>query len=530
VNKHLRKLTPALLAHWRAHPVEFIETVLYDPEAHAPFTLLPAERTFLEHAFKVAPNGKLLYNEWLYSCPKKSGKTTLEAIVALIMTLLYGGAFPESYLLANSLEQGRGRCFEICGRIVNASPLLKGEAMVLSDRITFPAFNAVIHVIPADAGSAAGTNSVCSGFDELWAYTSEAARRLWDEMTPPPTRKIACRLTVTYAGYEGESVLLEELYRRGLQQPKVGKDLHGGDGMLMFWSHKPIAPWQDKAWLASMRRERPSVYQRHVLNEFASSSAQFVDMAAWDACVDQGARPIMGYKALPIWAAIDASVKRDATAIAAVTADKAEATRVRLVNHRIFQPSKREPLNFEDTIVRTVRELREAFMLCGVYYDPFQMAAVAQQLQRDGIRMVEFPQTPANLTAIGSNLFELINSGNLLLYPDPPMRLAISRAVCKESARGLQITKSTASHKIDVVVALAMAAFAAVRQHYEEEFVIPDARLCNPNYLGTSQRPAPGLHKPIYEEPWAQYVLSEPTRPPGGTCLFDPIPGTRTTW
>ena len=36
---------------------------------------------------------------------------------------------------------------------------------------------------------------------------------LWDEMVPPPTRKIACRLTVTYAGFSGESLFLEGLYQ-----------------------------------------------------------------------------------------------------------------------------------------------------------------------------------------------------------------------------------------------------------------------------------------------------------------------------
>src|SRR6516164_474656 len=245
------------------HPIEFIETVLFDPETGRPFKLLPAERAFLEHAFKIGANGKLLFSEWLYSCPKKSGKTTFESIVELTMTLLFGGAFPESYILANSQEQGKGRCFEICCRIVRASPLLKDEAGITADTISFPAFNATIKAIPSDAGSAAGSNSCCSGFDELWGYTSEAARRLWDEMTPPPTRKIACRVTVTYAGYEGESILLEELYRRGQQQPLVGEDLYAGDGLLMFWSHKPIAPWQDDAWLAKMRRERASAYQRH---------------------------------------------------------------------------------------------------------------------------------------------------------------------------------------------------------------------------------------------------------------------------
>jgi hypothetical protein len=33
------------LAHWRAHPIEFIETVLFDPETGRPFKLLRAQTT-----------------------------------------------------------------------------------------------------------------------------------------------------------------------------------------------------------------------------------------------------------------------------------------------------------------------------------------------------------------------------------------------------------------------------------------------------------------------------------------------------
>ena len=131
-----RKLTASLR---RQHPIDFIEQVLIDPETGRPFVLLPAERAFLEHAFKTGPNGKLLYSEWVYSCPKKSGKTTFEAIIELTMVLLYGGAFPEAYILANSLEQGKGRVFEICCRIVTASPLLANEAVITADKIALPA-------------------------------------------------------------------------------------------------------------------------------------------------------------------------------------------------------------------------------------------------------------------------------------------------------------------------------------------------------------------------------------------------------
>jgi phage terminase large subunit-like protein len=77
----------ASLDYYRKQPLKFIETVLFDPETDAPFKLLPAERAFLEHAFKIGPNGKLLYSEWLYSCPKKSGKTTFAALIVVTMVL-----------------------------------------------------------------------------------------------------------------------------------------------------------------------------------------------------------------------------------------------------------------------------------------------------------------------------------------------------------------------------------------------------------------------------------------------------------
>jgi hypothetical protein len=272
-------LTLSALTRWRANPISFVEVVLVNPETGRPFELLPVEREFLKHAIQIGTNGKLLYPEQVYSCPKKSGKTTFAALHVLTLTLLFGGAYPEATLWANDQEQAKGRVHEMVRRVIEASPILKREAKITDSRITFPAFDATITAIASDAGSAAGGNQSISVFDELWAYTSERSRRLWDEMVPPPTRKIGCRLTVTYAGFSSESLLLEELHKRGKSLPQLGKDLYAGDGLLMFWSHEPIAPWQDEAWLASMRNTlRPSAYARMVLNEFASSESAFVDL------------------------------------------------------------------------------------------------------------------------------------------------------------------------------------------------------------------------------------------------------------
>jgi phage terminase large subunit-like protein len=340
---------------------------------------------------------------------------------------------------------------------------LRREAKVTADKIAFPAFaNATIRTVASDYQSAAGANPVISCFDELWAYSSERARRLFDEMAVPPTRRIACRLTVTYAGFEGESDLLEELYKRGMKQPVVGPSLHAGDGILMFWSHEPVAPWQTADWLAEMRRsQRPNQYLRMVENRWVTTESNFVAMEDWDRCVDSNNGRHVTNRGLSIWVGVDASVKHDSTAIVAVSWDR-PAEKVRLVQHRIFQPSPDDPLNFEDTIEATLLELRARFHVVKVLFDPWQMQSVSQRLRRVGLPIEEYAQSTANLTAASQNLYELVTGGNLAVYSDAAMRLAISRAVAVETARGWRISKEKQSHKVDVVVALAMAAHACV--------------------------------------------------------------------
>ncbi len=97
-----------------------------------------------------------------------------------------------------------------------------------------------------------------------------------------------------------------------------------------------------------------------------------------------------------------------------------------------------------------------------VLYDPYQLHDLSTRLRSDGIKMEEYPQSVPNLTAMSQNLFELIQSGNIVLYPDDELRSQAANAVAVESTRGWKIAKDKSSHKIDAVIALAMAALAAV--------------------------------------------------------------------
>jgi hypothetical protein len=453
------------LDYWRAHPIEFIETFLFDPETGMPFRLLPAERAFLQHAFSFDGGGRLLYTEWLYSCPKKSGKTTFAGIIAIVMVLLYGGGFPEVLCAANSHEQSVSRVFSLIKRIIACSPLLQHEAKVTNDRVVLA--GGTITAIASDYSTASGANPNLSILDELWAFDSERDRRLFDELIWPPTKKVAARLTVTYAGFTGESVLLEELFKRGTAQPQVGPDLYAGDGILCFWSHDPVAPWQDAKWLADARRSmRPNQYLRQVENRFVAAETTFINMELFDACVDPNLSRRLSDPALPVWAAVDARVKHDSTALALVAWDQ-ERQRVVLCDHRIVMPTPEQPIDFAATIEQTILDWHGHFSLQSVWFDPFQMAASAQVLQRHGVTMVEYAQTLPALTAMAENLHSLIKGRNLAVYPNEAIRLAVARSVAVEGSRGWKIAKDKQSHKIDVVIALGMAALSAVRAQSE---------------------------------------------------------------
>jgi len=448
---------------WRRDPVAFIREALIDPETGKPFELFPAEERFLREALTLTPSGRLPYPELVFSAPKKSGKTTIAALVTICVVVLYGGSYAEAFVAANDFDQAQGRVFQAIARIIEASPLLRDSAQKTTSKIELPSTGASITAIASDYAGAAGANPNISVFDELWGYTSESSRRLWDEMVPPPTRKVATRLTVTYAGFSGESQLLEELYKRGLDGEEIAPRLYSTPGsLLMFWSHDPVAPWQTPEWIEQMRSQlRPNAFLRLIENRWVTSESTFVPIEWWDACTDSERSPELTNPSMPVWIGVDASVKRDSTAIVLCAFDR-NVKKVRLIWHRIFQPSPSAPLDFENTIEKTLLELRRRFHVREIRYDPYQLVAVAQRLTNAGLPMVEFAQSVPNLTEASSNLYELVKGKNLIAYPDDDLRLSISRCVALETARGWRIAKEKASHKIDVVVALAQAALGAV--------------------------------------------------------------------
>jgi hypothetical protein len=124
-------------------------------------------------------------------------------------------------------------------------------------------------------------------------------------MVPVPTRKISVRLTVTYAGFSGESELLEGLYKRGLVGETIASDLYRAGSLLMYWTHDLIAPWQAESWREQMRETlRPNQYLRLIENRWVTTESSFIPLQWWDECSVEP-RPLVFQPDLPVWIGVD---------------------------------------------------------------------------------------------------------------------------------------------------------------------------------------------------------------------------------
>ena len=247
-----------------------------------------------------------------------------------------------------------------------------------------------------------------------------------------PTRRNSIRFISSYAGWEGESTVLRDLYKQGVgpeEHPEgQGERLHPtlpifGNRearLLVYWDHEPRMPWQTPAYYASQRRTlRPGTYLRLHENRWTTSESTFITPELWDPCVDPTLSPPLPTRSISLFAGVDAGIKHDTAAVVTVYW---QGDKLALGPFRIWRPSPSEPLDLEATIEEYLRELHERYSLASVLCDPYQLHRSITTLQAAGLAIAEFPQTTANTTRMGQGLFELLQGRNLRTYPSEALR------------------------------------------------------------------------------------------------------------
>jgi phage terminase large subunit-like protein len=463
--------------------------------------LLPHQRVILELFFNPNVAQTLLnsstptnFQTLVYSTIKKSGKTAIAAVVARWIAETWG-SHSEVFALANDLEQARGRIYQAALTSIELDPTYRRSQKgiphkwrVIERQATHLPSHSTLKAVSADYKGEAGSNPVATLWSELWGYESESSIRLWEELTPVPTRPRSIRYVETYAGYDGESAILNELEDRikkdGIRLTRhtltnqLNLDWPFPDPELPFYYHPPTRtfaywdtglaarrmPWQTLDYYKAQEGElRPSAYRRLHLNERVSNSETFIQKEWWTRLTRDQA-PLDPHT--PIVVAADASVTGDCTALVAVSRDPTQPAQVEQRLCRVWQPSNSQPLDYSQTIEPTLREWASTYNVVQIAYDAYQLHDLMTRLRNDGVAWTRSFSQNAERSIADKQLFDLIRDARIHHTGDPTLAEHIYSCAAKvptgDNSR-LRLIKKAAKSKIDAAVALSMAASECLR-------------------------------------------------------------------
>lgn len=360
--------------------------------------------------------------------------------------------------------------------------------------------------------------------DELHEWEGTKGRKLWTVLTNGiGGRRQPMILQITTAGIPDEDATWFQQYELGMRlvdDPTI-------DPRYLFWWYGPakdeqrhykdlaLAEEVNPSWgvtlpdpetyLADQQtKKNESEYKRYFLNQPTESEDVWLPEGAWDQC-EQPDLELDPDR--PLYVGIDGALKRDSFAIVAYQPQEPPAEVLELIKEFIAQLGASEDLVPETVdVVRAwiwenplpkqhprhgdwklelqgpmnkLRELRAEFPVAAwmdpdtyeefegpAYgYDPYTMEFIAQELEDEGLNMIEVPQTDQRMCPASETLYQKIMIKALAHNGDPNYRRQIHGAVQKEKERGWRLARPKGTtRKIDAAIATAMSAYLANQQ------------------------------------------------------------------
>ena len=433
-----------------------------------PIRLAEHQRRIVRAALERDSLGRFRWTTVVWSCPKKSGKTRIAAMVAAWLAQSTG-RYAEIYCLANDGKQSADRVLAALKKSNTLGNLGWRDKMT---RVDLPN-GSFIEAIPVDPTGEAGANPTGTFFSEMWGFRLQAKERLWSEFTIPPTRfGRAIRWVESYAGYVGESPILEQLYDQGVNEGRP----YGGDlsdlpvyvneraRLFCYWDHEPRMAWQTPEYYeAEAALLTESEFQRIHQNRWVTSESEAIPIENWDRCFDPRLPPQIGPNT-PIVIGVDLGVSGDSTAMVAVSRHPANHDIIAIRLARVWEPPKGGKMDYSTTIEPALRDWCKRYNSIAVAYDEYQAHKMMTDLKREGIAwFIDFPQGKGTAQKPGRPVadkmtYDLVMSRKLAHGNDPAMRQHVQNAAGKTvEERNLRFVKKAPHLRIDLLVAASMA-------------------------------------------------------------------------
>lgn len=452
---------------------EWIETHFYIPELRGPLQLAPYQRRNLEAIFP-DPAAALPYSLVVWSDIKKSIKSTIAAAVVLY----WADMFPWSSckIIANDLKQAESRVAFYLRRAITLNPdyFVKERGAVVRNYNVTLGNHSKIEAIPIDPDGEAGGNDDIIVYSELWGAKGDQAKRMWTELTLSPMKfGRSLRWVETYAGFEGESELLEPLYQENVKpEHQLWDDepyVFANKRTFCMWNKIPRLPWQIPDYYEQEKATLlPGEFARVHENEWGTSEEAFVPGEWIDACLDTSVKPLDPYD--PIVLALDAGVSSDLFSLTGTSRhpDNDQHTLNRFCFE--WEPPKGGKITFslatDDENTYETEEKATPFAvvlwICKVYnvvevaYDPYQLHDMTTKLRAMGINCREFPQGIDRLKA-DKRFYDNIRDRQFHHTGDVKLINHIKQANAKKpDDKSLRIVKRPGGKKIDHAVSQSM--------------------------------------------------------------------------
>lgn len=447
-------------------PVAWIEREFFIPETNAAIHLEPYQADVVRRALSKDVDGNFNYSLVLWSDLKKSAKSTIAG--AVVLWLAWHHQWESCRVVGNDLKQANSRTFYYITRAIALNPRLQLACKVKNYHIELIEQHTTIEAIAVDPKGEAGGGDLIVCFTELWAAKNEAAKALWTETTLSPLKYgQSLRWCESYAGFEGESPILEQLYEQGVKHGnRLDEDLELYENKLgrtlCLWNTRPRCEWQTQDYYAQEEAVLSAEeFDRIHGNIWASATQKFIPIEWWDAC--KGELPEVPRQ--PMVVALDAAVSNDCFGIVGCTW---LGDIIQLRHARRWIPPKDGKLEYTGSADRNNTEYPEGYLrwlvktcnVVAVVYDEFQLHDFCTRLSAEHLAAFEaFPQAGQREVA-DSDLRRIIMEQRIAHDGHVDMREHIGNADRKELGdRKLRIVKRQPEKKIDLAVCLSMAAY-----------------------------------------------------------------------
>jgi len=443
-------------------------------------------------------------------CPRKNGKSTLSAPVALYLLCADGEAGAEVYSAATTRDQAK-IVWEDAKRMADRSPLLRSALGVATSAhsVYVPRTASTLKALSRDQqGNLDGLNIHGAIIDELHGHKD---RGVWDVIeTGTGARAQPLLWAITTAGSNRVGICYEQQsYVRKILDTVHDDDTYfgiiytidEGDDPFSAVSWKKANPnfgisvspedLDRKAVKAMQMASAQNNFLTKHLNVWVNADTAWMNMQKWEQCGDATLKE-SDFLGNDCYVACDLATKIDIAAKVKLFVKEIGGKFHYYVFGKYYLPedaaddgrnahyagwAKENRITLTDgnvtdysVIEDDVREDAALFQLLAVCFDPWQASSIMQRLQADGLGVQEYRQTVQNMSEPMKELEALVLQGRIHHNADPVLTWMISNVVAKLDAKeNIYPRKEFPENKIDGAVALIMALGMALNMEGKTE-------------------------------------------------------------